>query len=196
MGKKDLIEILGIYIHPRAEWGRIKKIPSFSSGRFLKGVLFFSAISPISKFVGDLLTGSIRRPFYGLSWNVLTDYLFHSFVSYIFSISLAFLAVATVSMAAKLFFSEKNVQSTRILVFYSFIPYWVSGIFYLIPGIGGLLLKIVLGLYTFYVLFLGFDSGLLTVPRNKIHKYFLFCSSVLIVIFAIIEILKLTFLFM
>jgi hypothetical protein len=195
MGKKDLAEILGIYLHPQAEWERIKKTPSFSSGRFLKGVIVFCAISPISKFVGDLLTGSIRRPFYGLSWNVLTDYLFHSFVSYIFSISLAFLAVATISMAAKLFFSEKNARSTRILVYYSFIPYWVSGIFYLIPRIGGLL-KIVLGLYTFYVLFLGFDSNLLNVPRNKIHKYFLFCSSVLIVIFAIMELLKLTLLFL
>lgn len=195
MGKKDIAEILRIYFHPQAEWGRIKKTPSFSSGRFLKGVIFFCAISPISKFVGDLLTGSIRRPFYGLSWNVLTDYLFHSFVSYILSILFAFLAVVTISMAAKLFFSERNAQSTRILVYYSFIPYWVSGIFYLIPRIGGLL-KIVLGLYTFYVLFLGFDSNLLDVPRNKINKYFLFCSSVIIVIIAILELLKLTFLLM
>jgi hypothetical protein len=103
---------------------------------------------------------------------------------------LAFLAVATISMAAKLFFSKKNVQGSRILVYYSFIPYWVSGIFYSIPRIGGLL-KIVLSLYTFYVLFLGFDSNLLNIPRNKIPKYFLFCSSVFIVLFALLELLKL-----
>jgi len=195
MGIKDIAEILRINIHPQAEWERIKKTPSFSSGRFLKGVIFFCAISPISKFVCDLLTGNIRRPFYGLSWNVLADYVFHSFVSYILSILFAFLATAAISMAAKLFFSERNAQNSRILVYYSFIPYWVSGIFYLIPRIGGIL-KIVFGLYTFYVLFLGFDSNLLNVPRNKINKYFLFCSSVLIALFAMIELLKLAFLFM
>jgi hypothetical protein len=195
MKKKDIVEILRIYVHPQAEWERIKKTTSFSSGRFLKGVLIFCAISPISKFVSDLLFGNIRRPYYGLSWNVLTDYAFHSFVSYILSILLAFLAVATINMAAKLFSSEKNAQSSRILIYYSFIPYWVSGIFFLIPRIGGLL-KIALSLYAFYVLFLGFESNVLNAPRNKIYKYFLFCASVLIVMIAILELLKLTFLFM
>jgi hypothetical protein len=195
MGKKDIVEIIRIYVHPRAEWERIKKIASFSSGRFLKGVLIFCAISPIAKFVGDLLFGNIRRPYYGLSWDVLADYAFHSFISYILSILLAFLAVATVDMAAKLFSSDKNAQSSRILVYYSFIPFWVSGIFYLVPRIGGFL-KIVIGLYAFYMLFLGFDSNVLNVPKNKIQRHFLFCSSVFIVLIAIMELLKLTFLFM
>jgi hypothetical protein len=195
MGKNDVAEILRIYVHPQAEWERIKKTPSFSSGRFLKGAVIFCAISPISKFVYDLLFGNIRRPYYGLSWSVLSEYAFHSVVSYVLSVLLAFLAVTIVSSAAKLFSSEKNAQSSRILIYYSFIPYWVSGIFYLVPRIGGLL-KVVLSLYAFYVLFLGFDSNLLNAPRNKINKYFLFCSSVIIVIIAILELLKLTFLLM
>jgi len=195
MGKKDIAEILGIIAHPRTEWERIKKAPSPPPDRFLKGVLVLCALAPISKFVGDLLFGNIRRPYYGLSWSVLADYALHSFVSYALSILLAFLAAATVGLAAKLFSSEKDVQRSRILVYHGFIPYWAGGIFYLIPRFGGFL-KIVLSLYAFYVLFLGFESNLLNVPRNKINKYFLFCSSVIIVIIAIIEFLKLTFLFL
>ncbi len=195
MKNKGLVEILRIFVHPQAEWERIKETTSFSSGRFLKGVLIFCAISPISKFVGDLLFGNIRRPYYGITWKVLADYALHSVVSYGLSILLAFLAAATIGMAAQLFSSEKNARSSRVLVYYSFIPYWVSGIFYLIPRIGGLL-KILLSLYTFYVLFLGFESNLLNVPRNKILRYFLFFSSVLIVLIAILELLKLTFLFL
>ena len=195
MGKDQLVEILRIIIHPQTEWERIKKIPSFTPDRFLKGIIIFCAISPISKFVHDLLSGNLRKPYSGFSWNVLTDYALHSFASYFLDILLAFLAAASISMAAKLFSSEKNAQNSRILVYYSFIPYWVSGIFYLIPRIGGFL-KIVLSLYTFYVLFLSFDRNLLNVPRNKINKYFLFCSSVLIVIIAILELLKLTFMLM
>lgn len=195
MGKKDIVDTLGIIIHPQTEWERIKKTPSLTPDRFFKGVIILCAISPLSKFVGDLLFGNIRRPYYGLSWSVLAEYAFHSVVSYVLSVLLAFLAVTTISTAAKLFSSEKNAQSSRILVYYGFIPYWVSGIFYLIPRFGGLL-KIVLGLYAFYVFFLGFESNLLNAPRNKIIKYFLFCSSVIIVIIAILELLKLAFLLM
>lgn len=195
MGKKDFVDILGIVLHPQMQWERIKQTPSFTPDHFFKGVIILCAISPLSKFVGDLLFGNIRRPYYGLTWSVLTDYAFHSFVSYVLSVLLAFLAVTTISAAAKLFSSEKNAQSSRILVYYSFIPYWVSGIFYLIPRFGGLL-KIVLSLYAFYVFFLGFESNVLTVPRDKINKYFLFCSSVIIVIIAILELLKIAFLLM
>ena len=195
MGGKAIAKILGILFHPRAEWERIKKAPSFSSGRFLKGVLCFSAVSPILKFIFDFLYGNIRRPFYGLSWNVLWDYVLRSFVSYLLSVLSAFLALATISMAAKLFFSKKEVPSSRVLVYYSFIPFWLSGICYAIPKIGGML-KVALSLYMFYVLFLGMNSNLLNIPREKIKPYFLSCSSVIIVLFAILELTKLVFLFL
>ncbi len=194
-GKACWSRVLGIIVHPRAEWAKIREAHSLPPDRFLRGVLLFCAVTPISKFVGDLLFGNIRRPYYGLSWSVLADYALHSVLSYGLSVLLAFLAVATVGVAARLFSTEKSAESSRLIVYHSFIPYWVGGIFYLIPRFGGLF-KILFSLYALYVLFLGFEADVLPVPKEKIARYFLFCSSVIVVVIAVMEILKLTLLFL
>ncbi len=193
MNQGCLVRALGIIIHPRAEWARIKASPALAPDLFLKGVLLFCAVTPISKFVYDLIFGNIRRPYFGLSWSVLAKYALHSVISYGLSVLLAFLAVATIGMAAKLFASEKDASSSRTLVYHSFIPYWVGGIFYLVPRIGGLF-KILLSLYALYVFFLGFEGNILPLPKEKIAKYYLFCSSAIVIMIAVMELLKLTFL--
>ncbi len=194
-GKACWSRVLGIILHPRAEWARIREAHSFPPDRFLKGVLLFCAVTPISKFVGDLVFGNLRRPYYGLTWSVLANYALLAVLSYGLSVLLAYLAVATVGLAARLFSSEKDAESSRGLVYNAFIPYWVGGIFYLIPRFGGLF-KILFSLYAVYVFFLGFEADVLPIPREKIARYFLFCSSVIVVMIAVMEILKLTLLFL
>lgn len=191
MWKEGLARVLGIIIHPQSEWKSIRESHSLPHNRFSSGVLLFCAITPIFKFIGDLLFGNIRRPYYGITWSVLSKYALHAVFSYGFSILLAFIAVSTIGISAKLFSTEKDAQSSRLLVYHSFIPYWVGGVFYLVPRFGGLF-KILFGLYALYVFYLGFEGGVLPIPKEKIAKSYWFCSLVIVVMMAVMELLKLS----
>ncbi len=110
------------------------------------------------------------------------------FLSFLLSILLASASVLFIEMAGEFFSSEKNIKKSRMLVFYSFIPYWASGVFYLVPKIG-IYLVIVLSASLFYLLYLGLKKKLLQIPDKNIIKCFLLCSLGIIVLIVIRELI-------
>jgi hypothetical protein len=184
-----LVDIFKLVFHPRIEWENVRKISSFSCGRFLKGVIFFCAISPIALFVLDFLAGHFRRPYIGFTWSFFISYIVLLFLSFLLSVLLAFLSVLLIKSAAGFLSGEKSIQKSRMLVFYSFIPYWISGAFLYLAPIIGFFLMIAMSAYSFCLLYLGIKSKILQIPDKNIIKFFLLCSSGIVILMVVRELM-------
>jgi len=74
-------------------------------------------------------------------------------------------------------------------------PYWLAGVFYLIPEFGWAL-KVMVGLYGFYLLYLGFAVYSWETSRGKLLGYFVVSSLFGLILVAYIEVfLRLLFAF-
>ena len=72
-----------------------------------------------------------------------------------------------IDLLAPRFGAEKNFPNAVKLSAYSHTPLWLAGIFLLIPGLNFLL---ILGLYGFYLLWVGLPM-LMKVPNDKALPY-------------------------
>ena len=74
---------------------------------------------------------------------------------------------AAVGALAPTFGADKNTKNALKLTVYSYTPAWLAGIFLLVPGLS---FFSILGLYGFYLLWLGLPV-LMRAPRDKALPY-------------------------
>lgn len=183
----------GIVLRPREEWIKIKKESLSIPHLFSSCVLILASIPPAARFLANLLYGNFKRPYSGWSWNVAGRDLLFSVFTYIFSLIVVYIVGRIINVLAPSFSSQRNSINSMKLAVYSMVPYWTGGVLYFIPRVGWIL-KIFVGFYGIYILYLGLVSSLMDTPKGKINNYLVAGSILAVILIVGVEVmLKLVF---
>jgi len=161
---------------PQTEWPIIAQDPGETRMVLARHVAILALIPAIARFVGGSLIGGFTPIDLGVG-DAIAGYI------------LAFVSVVIVAVSirslAPTFGADKTTKNALKLTVYSYTPAWLAGIFLLVPGLSFLS---ILGLYGFYLLWLGLPV-LMRAPRDKALPY-----ALLVVLIALVLAIVTTFL--
>ena len=112
----------------------------------------------VAHFIGQSLIGGYAP---------IVPSLVRAVVVYLVAFAMVYIIAGVIDLLAPRFGAEKNFPNAVKLSAYSHTPLWLAGIFLLIPGLNFLL---ILGLYGFYLLWVGLPM-LMKVPNDKALPY-------------------------
>jgi len=170
-----------ILVSPGPEWIRIDDEPTTLQRLYLGYACVLAAIPAIAMFIGEFALGSSTwgdglRP-------SIASLLAAAIAEYALSLgAVAVLALLIDSLAAS-FGGQKNQVQAFKLAIYSATAAWVTGIFHLLPILGGL--AILGGVYSLFLLYLGLPR-LMKVPRDRALAYAVVVLLIAVVLFAIV----------
>jgi hypothetical protein len=183
----DIISrVKGIILKPAEEWEKIKAEQTTVADLFKSYMMILAAIPAVAQFIGYWQVG-LSIPFRGHIRFGLGFSLGRAVVSYVFSLVAVFVLVLIIDALAPTFSSKPNQVNALKLAAYSMTPYFVSGIFLLIPVLS--FLTALAGLYGLYLLYLGFKKGLMETPPEKIMGYFILTIVVEIVLWVVVSLI-------
>lgn len=167
--------MLNMIVSPNKEWLKVynEKPAMVRSWSYAWTLLLIPTISNFLAygFLGAKIAGLIvKSPFLGLQQGLMT------FVCGILSVYATALFVSV--LAPGLNFNKKLDRSLQLVV-YSMTPYWVAGIFFLVPGLHPVVY--VLGIYVIYLFYKGLPV-LMKTPENRTLAYLLVSIFVLIIV--------------
>ncbi len=162
----DLIaRVKGIILSPATEWQTIDR-DSGDTAYVFTYVAILAAIPAVAGFIGTKMLGvSIGAA------------LAAAILGYVLSFVTVYVVALIADALAPSFGGRKDFASALKLTAYSYTPFWLAGIFAIIPVLGILGL---LGLYGFYLLYLGLPV-LMKSPKERALLY-----AVAIIVCAII----------
>jgi len=169
--------IKGILLQPKTEWLRIDGEFATTSSLFTKYAMILAAIGPICSLLGGQL-----MPVMGMKVPIVGA-LVVAVVSYALSLLGVFLLGLIINALAPSFGGTSNkIQALKVAV-YSWTASWLAGVFGIIPMLG---ILAIVGLYSFYLLFVGLPI-LMRVPEDKKIAYFAVTVLIGIVMYFIIS---------
>ncbi|MCP4220681.1 MAG: YIP1 family protein [bacterium] len=138
--------IINLITKPADEWAKIKSESMTVKDMYLGFAIIVYAIPSVALFLGLLFAGA---PF-GMT-------LAMALFLYIFTIGILFLMGIIIDAVAPSFGGAKDLESSHKLAVFSFTPYALLGVLYLIPmrGRSVLLIALVLSLVSIYFLYIG-----------------------------------------
>ena len=154
--------VKNILLTPRTEWPVIAGETASVQSLYVGYILILAAIGPVAI--------AIRSAFLAATVAV---------VSYGVGLAMTYLLALIVDALAPTFGGEKNFIQSLKLIAYSYTAAWIAGIFYLLPGVGGII-GLLAAIYSFYLFYLGVP-GLKKCPQEKAVVY-----TVVVVICAIL----------
>lgn len=178
-----------ILIKPRETWAEIKEETTTVSDIFKEYVMVVAALPVIAGFLGKWILGT-SIPFWGHYRTPFLRGLSGAIVQYVLTLVGVFVAAKVVEMLAPSFQAKKDSVAAFKVVAYSMTAAWVIGIVTIIPDLSPLT---ILGLYSFYLLYLGLPH-LMECPPEKALGYTIVTIVVLIVVWIVIGIISAAFL--
>lgn len=175
--------VQGLILKPKEEWEKIKGEPATVADLFKSYLVPVAAIPAVAQFLGFWLVG-VSLPVRGTFRMSLGVSLGRAVVSYILSLASVFILALIINALAPTFSSRPDQLQSLKLAAYSLAPYYVAGIFYLVPVLS--FLVVLAGIYSLYVLYLGFKAGLMETPPEKIMGYFVVTLVVGIVLMLVV----------
>jgi Yip1 domain len=173
----DLVErVKAVLLTPQVEWPVIAREPDTASMLLARYVAILAAIPAVAGFIGGSLIG-----FY----TPIARGLLAAIVSYLLAFVAVLIVALIVNALAPSFGGERNFVQALKLAVYSHIPYWLAGIFLLVPGLSYLT---ILGLYGFYLLWTGLPV-LMRAPSDRALAYACAvtgCALLLALLFALL----------
>lgn len=160
--------VKNILLSPKTEWVVIDG----ESGDTKEVFTYVAVLAAIPAIFG-IISGLLFFP------RALGFFIASAVLGYLLAFAIVYLVAYIIDALAPTFGSEKHMPSALKLTAYSYTPAWVSGIFSIIPGVGGLL-TLLASLYGLYLLYLGIPV-LMRTPQDKTVGY-----TVVIVICAIL----------
>ena len=154
-----------IILTPKDEWPKIAAETKSQRDVLMSYALPLAAIGPVASFLGGQIFGYGA---FGFSYKPgLIAGLTTAIITFVFSLVGLFIVGLIADALAPKFDGESNKLQAFKLVAYSYTASWLAGIFGLIPSLGffGLL-----GLYSFYLLYLG-ATPMMKVPQEKAGGY-------------------------
>jgi uncharacterized membrane protein YGL010W len=146
-----------IILSPATEWTFIEGEPGDAAGLYRNYIAILAAIPPVCRLVGSLLFGTDR----------IGHAILSAIVYYLLSLVAIYVVAWIVDALAPTFSGRKDLFSSLKLVAYSFTPAWIVGVFFLIPALRFLA---ILGLYSFYLFYLGVPV-MTKAPKDKAVAY-------------------------
>src|SRR5262249_33243529 len=164
-GGMDLLQrIKAILLTPDTEWPKIEQEPGGVGPLFAGYVVVLAAIGPIADFIclaviGETVAnvGTVRMPVFPALFNSLLDYVLAFVIVYV-------LAVA-IDMLAPRFEGTRSFPNALKLAVYAMTPYWLAGIFLLIPGLRFL---VMFGFYGAYLVWTGLPELMKSPPERTL----------------------------
>ncbi len=181
----DLVSrVQGIILKPREEWAKIKDEPATIQQLFTQYAVILAAIPAVAQFLGWALVG-FRIPYQGGSW--MGRALLYIIFGYVFGLAVIYAFGFIINALAPNFSSSQNLVNAMKLAVFSMTPSWLAGIFYLIPSLA--ILALLGSLYGIYLLYVGFDVGLMETPKKNVVGYLVVSVVVIIVLLAVLGII-------
>ena len=175
--------VQGIILKPKEEWAKIKSESTTIQQLFTSYALILAAIPAIANFIGMGLIGR-RIPFIGWYRYDIGTAVLYAILSYVFSLVTVYIFGIIINALAPTFGSKSDAVNSMKLAVFSMTPFWVAGVFYLIPFLG--VLALLAGLYGLYVLYLGFSHPLMDTPQDKVIGYLLVSIVVVAVLMGVV----------
>jgi hypothetical protein len=172
-----------ILLSPRTEWPVIDAEPTTPAQLYTGYIMPLAAVGPIARIIGYSVFG-ITVPFVGTYRVPIGTAITSSLVSYVLTLAGIYVLALIIDGMAPTFNGQRSPIQALKLAAYSSTAAWVAGIFLLVPG---LRLLTVLGLYSFYLLYLGLPV-LMRSPREKTVTYTVVIVLAAIVLFMLIGI--------
>lgn len=168
-----------IILKPKEEWPKIAAETTSQRDILIKYAIPLAAIGPVASFLGGQIFGYGAL---GFSYKPgLVSGLITAALSFVLGLVGLFVVSLIADWLAPKFDGEANKLQAFKLVAYSYTASWLAGIFGLIPS---LTIFGLLGLYSFYLLYLG-ATPMMKVPQEKSGTYTavtVLCGIVLMVI--------------
>jgi len=182
----DLIpRIQGLIVKPKDEWTKIKSETISIAQLFTSYAAILAAIPAVCQFIGMALIGR-RIPFIGWYRYDIGTAILYAILTYIFSLVTVYVFGIIINALAPTFSSKSDATNAMKIAVFSMTPYWIAGVLYLIPYLG--VLVFVAGLYSLYVLYLGFAAPMMDTPKEKVVGYLIVSTVVVIVVTAIVAV--------
>jgi len=156
---------INILTRPKSEWAVIDAEPATIKDLYLRYAMILAAIPALAGLIGALAFG---HSMLGITYRpALVPTVFGAVLSYVLSLVGVGLLGLIIDLLAPQFGGVQNRVKAFQVAIYSMTAAWVAGIFAIFPP---LTLLAVLGLYGFYLLYLGLPR-LMRSPEDKSMVY-------------------------
>ncbi len=171
-----------ILLSPQAEWAVIDGETTTPSALYQGYIMPLAAIGPIASVIGYSVFG-IRVPFSGTVYRTpIGAALTSAIVTYVLTLVMVYVTSLIIDALAPTFGGTKSpIQALKVAA-YSATASWVCGIFAILPG---LRMLAILGLYSFYLLYLGLPV-LMKAPKDRAVGYTVLVVVVEVVLFVVV----------
>jgi hypothetical protein len=171
--------VQGILLRPKAEWEVIAGESATVQGLFFGYAAILAAIPAVARMVGSLFPVCV----FGICVHINPVFaVVGAVVNYVVSLVGVYVIGLIINALAPSFGGEQNQLQAMKVAVYSFTAAWLAGIFAIYPPIS--LLGILLGLYSFYLLYVGLPA-LMKSPADKALGYTIvsiFCGVVVFIL--------------
>lgn len=154
-----------IILKPKETWLEIKDEKTTVKDLYTSYVIILAAIPAIAKLIGFTVIGSPMEVHYG---NLSINFLWSAVLSYVLSLVGIYITAFITNALAPSFESQKNMLNATKVVVFSWTPYWVAGILYIIPYLS--ILVLLASFYGIYLFYLGIPI-LMDTPKEKTLGY-------------------------
>jgi hypothetical protein len=144
-------------------------------GIYTQYVMILAAIPAVAMFIGfSLIGGGYFRVSIGAG-------IAHMILSYLLALGGVYVLALIIDALAPTFGGQKNFMQALKVAAFSMTASWLAGIFYILPALS---ILAILGLYSFYLLFLGLPV-LMKAPEEKAVPYLAVVIIAAIVLFVV-----------
>jgi len=158
-------KIKNIILKPKEAWPKLKDEKT-TLGTLYTYAIILAAVPTAAKLIGINLIGS---PMMEITYGTVSVSYFWSVV---FSYILSLIGIKIISFIADAlaprFGSHRNMINATKAVVYSWIPYWIAGVLYLVPYLS--LAVIFASFYSIYVFWIGLPVMMET-PKDRATGY-------------------------
>lgn len=181
MKMNELITTVKEFIlQPKFAWEKHKTDTTSAQDHLLKYVLPLALIPAIATFIG---VGLIGTSLYGERILSLEYGLTQAIVSLLSALIGVWFSGFVIHKLAPTFNTTVSLDNAVRMVGFAYTPVWVAGVLNIIPVLG--ILIFIAGIYSLYVLYLGFEP-VTKVPEDKKLGYFIVSLITIVVVSAIV----------
>jgi Yip1 domain len=177
--------VKNILIKPKDEWPVIEREPGNAQYLFTNYVAILALIPAIAGFIGMTMVGFSIPPA-GKVYIAFGTALLSAIFAYIITFVIAYVVALIIDALAPTFGGQKNFENALKVSVYSYTPFWLAGIFALIPSLAFLG---ILGLYGFYLLYVGLPPLMKSPPERSLlyTVTVIVCALVIAIVLGLIQ---------
>ncbi|MEP6939279.1 MAG: Yip1 family protein [Rudaea sp.] len=161
---KIIARVKNILLTPKTEWPVIAAEPETVASLYTNYILILAAIPAVCGFIKMTVFG-MSVPFVGTMRVGFFTGVTQMILTYAVSLGITFLVGLIIDFLAPTFGGQKNQVQALKTAAYGYTASWVAGVFYLLPGLGWLIM-LAAGIYCIYQIYLGLPNTMQCPPEK------------------------------